>query len=96
MFGRLRLGWLRFWGGVANLAGFPGFVRSLDYESQLGVSVRVRISPLFTTVTVNGVDVYFYRLTGGIDGIGFSPSSDCTVAGARGSTDSASAPVQSH
>jgi hypothetical protein len=24
-------------------------------------------------VTVNGVDVYFHRLTGGMDGIGFSP-----------------------
>ena len=53
-------------------------LREGTYESPaLGVSVRVRSSPLFTTVTVNGVDVYFYRLTGGYDGVGFSPASDC-------------------
>ena len=33
-------------------------------------SVSVRCGPLFTVVTVNGINVYFYRLTGGIDGVG--------------------------
>lgn len=80
MFSRLRLGWLAFWGRVMNLAGFPGFVRECDYASQLGVTVKVRKSALYTTVTVNGVDVFFYRLTGGIDGVGFSrPTSDCKL-----------------
>ena len=74
MLGLLRLGWLRFWGNVANLAGFPGVVREGQYVSQDGVSVRVRTSPFYTTVTVNGVDVYFYRLTGGIDGVGSKPT----------------------
>jgi hypothetical protein len=32
---------------------------------------RQSVRPLFTIVTVNGVDVYFHRLTGGMDGIGF-------------------------
>jgi hypothetical protein len=40
--------------------------------------VRVRASDFYTTVTVNGVDVYFYRLTGGIDGVGIAQASDCT------------------
>ena len=60
-----------------NLAGFPGFIRECHYQSQLGVTVPVRTSSLFTVATVNGVDVYFYQLTGGIDGIGFSQTSDC-------------------
>ena len=71
----IRLWWLRLWGRIVNLAGLPGLVRECDYASGLGpTSVRVRISPLFTVVTVNGVDVFFYRLTGGIDGIGYAPS----------------------
>ena len=68
------LSWL---GWAANLVGFPGCVRVCSYTSTLGVQVVVRISPLFTVVTVNGVDVYFYRLSGQIDGVGFSPTSDC-------------------
>jgi hypothetical protein len=28
---------------------------------------------LFTVVTVNGVNVYFYRLTGRLDGVGTPP-----------------------
>jgi len=31
---------------------------------------------LFTVVTVNGVNVYFYRLTGRIDGVGSSVPGD--------------------
>ncbi len=64
------LSWL---GRVAGLAGFPGWVRECSYTSVLGVQVHVRISPLFTVVTVNGVDVYFYRLSGQIDGVGAAP-----------------------
>lgn len=94
---RLRLGWLRFWGWLANLAGFPAIVREGEYVSQLGVAVRIRTSALFTTITVNGVDVYFYRLTGGYDGVGFSQTSDCTVLGRAQSVGSGEqrAPLQS-
>jgi hypothetical protein len=67
------LKWLRFWGRVANLAGLPGIVRKCDYYSEgLGVTVKVRVNPRFTVITVNGVDVSFYRLTGYIDGVGFN------------------------
>lgn len=68
--------WRKFWGKVANLAGFPAVVRETDYHSALGVDVRVRTTPLYTTVTVNGVDVYFYRLTGKINGVALTPASD--------------------
>ena len=58
-------------------------VRECDYQSEaFGVHVKVRRSSLYTTVTVNGIDVYFYRLTGCNDGIGFSQPSGCT----KGST----------
>ena len=58
-------------GKVANLAGLPGIVRECDYYSEsLGVNVRVRMTPGFTVITVNGVDVYFYRLTGDTGGVG--------------------------
>jgi hypothetical protein len=75
---RLRLSWARFWGAVANLAGMPAFVRECDYESPLGMVVRVRKGRLFTVVTVDGVDVFFYRLSGRIDGVVLSSPPDCT------------------
>jgi len=78
---QLRLSWLWFWGWLANLAGYPCVVRECDYGSDaFGVRVRVRSSNLFTTVTVNGVDVYFYRLSGGIDGVGISRAADYTAS----------------
>ena len=67
------LKWLRVLGKLANLAGLPGFVRECDYWSEsLGVAVRVRKNPSSTVITVNGVDIYFYRLSGYIDGVGIN------------------------
>jgi len=37
----------------------------------------VLVGPLFSVVSVNGLDVYFHRLTGKIDGVGFGPARDC-------------------
>lgn len=68
--------WRKFCGKLANLAGMPAVVRETDYHSSLGVDVAVRTTPLYTTVTVNGVDVYFYRLTGKINGVALTPASD--------------------
>ena len=74
----LRLTWFRFWGRLANLSGLPCHVQVGRYESRpLGVSVNVRASTLYTIVCVNGVDVYFRRISGAFDGISVSPSS-CT------------------
>ena len=65
---------IRFWAGkVLNAIGVPGIVQSGTYESGVGpTSLRITVGPLFTVVTVNGVDVYLHRLTGAIDGIGYS------------------------
>ena len=78
MWAGLRLRWLSFWGGIANRAGCPGLVRVGRWRSEhLEVDVAVRTSRLFTVVTVNGVDVYFYRLSGGYDGVGASRGARC-------------------
>jgi len=41
-------------------------------------TVKVEHRDLFTVVTVNGLDVYFSRLTGAIDGVGVSQAAYCT------------------
>src|SRR3979490_2434130 len=74
---RLQLTWARFCGRVANLAGIPAFVRECDYRSPLGVVVRVRKGRLFTVVTVDDVEIFFYRLTGRIDGVALRSPPDC-------------------
>ena len=73
---------LRFWAGkLLNTAGVAGVVLPGTYEAGIGrASVRVTLGPLFTVVTVNGVDVYFHRLTGAIDGVGFNAPADYTPA----------------
>jgi hypothetical protein len=66
---RFAIGWL------LNRLGFPGFLYDDAYvalNSNTGVSVRR--GPFFTVVTINGLDIYFHRLTGKIDGIGFNPA----------------------
>jgi len=73
MMSGLWLHWVRALGSLANLARLPGFARDCDFESKpMATRVRVRNTRLYTIVTVNGVDVYFYRLTGGIDGVGMA------------------------
>lgn len=61
---------LRYVGKVLNLAGLPGFVRECEYRGDAtSASIRVRRTDLYTVVTANGLDIYFNRLTGTIDGI---------------------------
>lgn len=76
---------LRLWAGkVLNAIGVPGIVQPGTYEAGIGeASIRVTVGPLFTVVTVNGVDVYLHRFTGAIDGVGFSMATSCASAGAR-------------
>lgn len=67
----LRLGFRVGLGKLFNLAGIPGIVRKCDYSaSTTDAQVSVRVRELFTIVTVNGLEIYFHRLTGTIDGIG--------------------------
>ncbi len=61
---------LSFAGWALNTAGLPGFVRDCNYRATTSDSqVSVRRSRLFTIVTVNGLDIYFNRVTGFIDGV---------------------------
>ena|SRR6185503_6434083 len=63
-------------GKLATRLGFPGIVQDVDYRSQaFGTEVSVKRGSLFTVVSVNGVDVYFNRFSGKIDGVGFSRAS---------------------
>ena len=82
-----RLGSRQLLGGLLNLAGVPGFVRDCQYTATItDAHVSVQRSGVFTVVTVNGLDVYFHRLTGRIDGVGFSPAADCMQADTPEST----------
>ena len=74
VYSKIRLGTRSFLGETLNLLGFPGFVRKCDYEASVcDATVSVRTRDLFTIITVNGLDIYFHRLTGTIDGIGCAP-----------------------
>src|SRR5262245_43207726 len=80
MWARMRLTVLRWLGSIANLAGIPGLVRDGIYDSPAtDTHVTVRRSAYFTVVTVNGVQVYFNRLSGCLDGTAVSRTSDCTL-----------------
>jgi len=73
---RLRLRFLV--GQIFNLAGIPGLIRNCEYKAGITDAViRVRAGEMFTVITVNGLDIYFHRLTGKIDGVGFTP--DCKL-----------------
>jgi hypothetical protein len=68
-------------GHLMNAVGAPGFLRDTEFRSRtFGTHVRVKRGPLFTVVSVNGLDVYFSRFTGTVDGVGFSSSCACTPA----------------
>ncbi len=83
-------------GRLFNLLGVPGVVRNCDYEAtNCKAAVSVRVGQLFTLVRVNGLDVYFHRLTGNIDGVRFSPTSDCRLDQNRQSSDFGAPPVDS-
>jgi hypothetical protein len=80
---RVRLLVLTWLGRLLNLAGLPGFVQPGRYQSAIGVNVAVRVSPLFTVVSVDGFEIYFYRLSGGIDGVSVTADPDYTAVRTR-------------
>src|SRR6266436_7995692 len=94
------LAWLRFrlWvGRVLNLAGLPAPLRQCEYNASVcKAHVSVRLGPLFTIVSINGLDVYFHRLTGKIDGVGFNQVFDCREAAVEGSEHLDVQPADSH
>jgi hypothetical protein len=70
---------VRLWvGKLLVVLGIPGIVVNQSYEAATArAKVRVHLGPLFSVVSVNGLDVYFHRLTGKIDGVGFNPARNC-------------------
>lgn len=73
---------VRKWlGGLLNTLGVPGFVRDGVYRStQFDTHVRVTRGKRYTVICVNGVDLFFHRLSGRIDGVGLSSAGDCMPA----------------
>ena len=64
-------------GKILNFAGFASPIRECDYGATVcKAHVVVKQHPLFTVISVNGLDIYFHRLTGEIDGVGLVPSSE--------------------
>lgn len=60
-------------GKIFNIAGIPGLIRECNYQAGItDVKVSVAIDDIYTVVSVNGLDIYFHRLTGSIDGVGLS------------------------
>lgn len=60
--------WRLYFGKLLNLIRFPASINKCDYRSSaLGITVKVAHRDLFTVVTVNGLDVYFKRISGEID-----------------------------
>lgn len=63
---------------LLNVLRIPGFVAPGSYDARTTQArIEVRLGRFYTIITVNGLDIYFDRLTGRIDGIGFSPASGC-------------------
>jgi len=64
----------RLWlGKLLGLVRFPGIIVNQNYDAQVTPAlIRVHVGPLFSVVTINGLDVYFHRLTGKITGVGSS------------------------
>jgi hypothetical protein len=79
---------LRMYAGrLLNLLGVPAVVAECDYSAkEFGTKIKVRKLDLLTLISVNGLDVYFNRITGTIDGVGFNPSVCYSAASTPGST----------
>ena len=67
---RLRLAFLIGMGKLFNLAGIPPMVCEVETIGIGGVPVKVKVSDLYTIISVGGYDLFFRRLTGRWDGTG--------------------------
>ena len=70
----------RFLGRALNLLGVPGFIRVSECREQLGMTVEVKVSDLFTIVSVSNLRLLFHQVSGRFDGIVVEPM-DCTGSG---------------
>lgn len=63
-------------GRFLNWLHVPGFIRPMEMYDELITHslLEVRVTPLFTIISVDGRDYYFYRISGKFDGTGMSVS----------------------
>jgi hypothetical protein len=62
-------------GQIANRLGFGGLVQPITMDDPVtGQHIEIRVSSLFTEISVDGRDYYFRRLTGRYDGAGMGCS----------------------
>ena len=58
-------------GRILNALRAPGFVRPMEYSGEYTEqSLKIRTSPRYTILTINGLEFYFLRESGRFDGIG--------------------------
>ena len=58
-------------GMLLNRGRVPGAIQPFKYDDLLtGQRLEVRLTPLFTILTVNNRDYYFWRISGRFDGTG--------------------------
>lgn len=80
-------------GRFLNCLGVPGFIRPMEMYDELitHTLLQVRATPLFTIISVDGRDYYFYRISGKFDGTGMcvscpisaNPLDDCRLGSAQ-------------
>lgn len=60
-------------GHALNLFAAPGFIRPVEqYYRSINKTIKVEVTELFTIISIDGIDWYFYRLNGKLDGWGTS------------------------
>lgn len=58
---------------LINKLGVPNIIQNWEYEDKLtGQKIKIKTSFLFTILTIDRRDYYFYRLSGGFDGTSMS------------------------
>ncbi len=65
----------QFMGKLIGYLGVPGLVKPMKIHDTLtNTNIQVRVSGLFTVISIDGRDYYFKRLTGKYDGSGMAVS----------------------
>lgn len=59
----------RLLGRALNVLGAPGFIRVSECREQFGMKIEVKVTDLFTTVSVSNLRLLFHRVSGRFDGI---------------------------
>jgi len=66
-------------GRVLQVFKAPGFVRPMEYSGEYtDQSLKIRTSPRYTILTINGLELFFLRESGRFDGIGAMSLNDDT------------------